>query len=113
MLLPAHGSSCGHSSRSDTLAGSRLPGRVSALGAPRPRQVRVAVQQRCFDEGSVPSAGSAAPVSDISCSSCTGLGLGGRTGALLISPRLPQGATVSTAFDHYSLLRTVEDSFGI
>ena len=50
---------------------------------------------------------------DFTCSSCASLGAGGRTGALLISPRLPQGATVSTGYDHYSLLRTIEDTFGI
>jgi phospholipase C len=66
-----------------------------------------------FDEGSTPTAGSLPPPSDFSCTTCAGLGLGGRTGALLISPRLPQGATVVTGYDHYSLLRTIEDSFGI
>src|SRR3954464_5533170 len=67
-----------------------------------------------FDEGSTPSASAAlATPSDFSCTSCVSLGAGGRTGAVLISPRLPQGATVSTGYDHYSLLRTIEDTFGI
>ncbi len=50
---------------------------------------------------------------DFLCQSCASLGLGGRTAAILVSPRLPQGATVATGYHHYSLLRTVEDSFGI
>ena len=67
-----------------------------------------------FDEGSTPSGSAAlATPSDFSCTTCISLGAGGRTGAVLISPRLPQGATVSTGYDHYSLLRTVEDTFGI
>ena len=68
-----------------------------------------------FDEGSTPGSPAevlAAP-SDYSCSACASLGAGGRTGAVLVSPRLPQGATVATGYDHYSLLRAVEDSFGI
>jgi hypothetical protein len=39
--------------------------------------------------------------------------LGGQVGALFLSPRLPQGATVTAAYDHDSLLRSIEDSFGI
>ncbi|MDP9100817.1 MAG: alkaline phosphatase family protein [Actinomycetota bacterium] len=68
-----------------------------------------------FDEGSTPSSPTqlATGPADFLCSTCTLLGLGGRTGAILISPRLPQGATVTTSYDHYSLLRSIEDSFGI
>jgi hypothetical protein len=67
-----------------------------------------------FDEGSTPTGAAAITTpTDFTCLSCASLGAGGRTGALLISPRLPQGATVATGYDHYSLLRTVEDSFGI
>jgi hypothetical protein len=68
-----------------------------------------------FDEGAVPSSptGVANNPADYSCSACAGKGLGGRVGAILISPRLPQGAVVTTGYDHYSLLRTIEDSFGI
>jgi hypothetical protein len=68
-----------------------------------------------FDEGSTPSSPAqvAAAPADFVCSTCALLGLGGRTGAILISPRLPQGATVTTGYDHFSLLRTIEDSFGI
>ena len=68
-----------------------------------------------FDEGSVPPSptGLVTTPTDYLCTSCVSLGIGGRTGALLISPRLPQGAVVTTGYDHYSLLRTIEDSFGI
>ena len=44
---------------------------------------------------------------------CPSLGAGGRVGAVFVSPRLRQGATVTTSYDHHGLLRTVEDSFGI
>jgi phospholipase C len=68
-----------------------------------------------FDEGSVPPspADIAATPTDYSCPTCASLGFGGRTAAVLISPRLPQGKTVMTSYDHHSLLRTIEDSFGI
>jgi phospholipase C len=68
-----------------------------------------------FDEGSAPSSPQqlATAPNDYACPACAGLGAGGRTGAILISPRLPQGKVVTTGYDHYSLLRTVEDSFGI
>jgi len=67
-----------------------------------------------FDEGSTPSGAAALTTpTDFTCTSCASLGAGGRTGAVLISPRLPQGTTVTTGYDHYSLLRTIEDSFGI
>jgi phospholipase C len=68
-----------------------------------------------FDEGATPTnpADIVTAPADFSCASCVSLGLGGRTGAVLVSPRLPQNATVTTSYDHYSLLRTIEDSFGI
>jgi phospholipase C len=47
------------------------------------------------------------------CASCASGGLGGRTGAVLLSPRLRAGAVVTASYDHFSLLRTIEDSFGI
>jgi phospholipase C len=40
-------------------------------------------------------------------------GFGGQVGLLALSPRLRGGAEVHTAYDHMSLLRTIEDSFGI
>ncbi|MHB8448920.1 MAG: alkaline phosphatase family protein [Mycobacteriales bacterium] len=58
-----------------------------------------------FDEGAVDP-------NDV-CPSCASRGVGGRTGALFLSPQLRQDASVPTSYDHYSLLRTVEDSFGI
>ncbi|MCW2674608.1 MAG: phosphoesterase [Frankiales bacterium] len=68
-----------------------------------------------FDEGGTPSSpqDAVANSAEYSCPSCAGLGIGGRTGAILVSPRLRQGLTVTTGYDHYSLLRTLEDSFGI
>ena len=67
-----------------------------------------------FDEGFTPSpAAVLASPTDYTCTTCAGFGVGGRTGAILISPRLKQGVTVTTGYDHYSLLRTIEDSFGI
>ena len=57
---------------------------------------------------------------DVGC--CTGglggvlPGFGGRVGLVALSPDLPAtkvGTTVSTPYDHMSLLRTLEDSFGI
>ena len=68
-----------------------------------------------FDEGGSPSSpqDAAANPTEYSCLTCASLGAGGRTGAILVSPRLRQGAIVTTGYDHYSLLRTIEDSFGI
>jgi hypothetical protein len=40
-------------------------------------------------------------------------GFGGDVGLLAISPWIPKGVTNRTAYDHASLLRTVEDGFGI
>jgi phospholipase C len=42
-----------------------------------------------------------------------GPGAGGRVGLLALSPAVPAGSVVSTPYDHASLLRTIEDSFGI
>jgi len=38
---------------------------------------------------------------------------GGRTGAVLISPFIRPGSVVSTPFNHYSLLRSMENLFGL
>jgi phospholipase C len=40
-------------------------------------------------------------------------GFGGRVGLLALSRKLTPGRTVTTKYDHMSLLRTIEDSFGI
>ena len=40
-------------------------------------------------------------------------GSGGRVGLLALSPSITAGRTVATQYDHMSLLRTIEDSFGI
>jgi hypothetical protein len=38
---------------------------------------------------------------------------GGRTGAVLLSPFIKPGTISSTLYNHYSLLRTLEDIFGV
>jgi len=40
-------------------------------------------------------------------------GFGGRVGLLALSPRLTGARVVHTTYDHMSLLRTIEDGFGI
>jgi phospholipase C len=47
------------------------------------------------------------------CTGCAALGVGGRVGAVVVGPHVRPGTTVATGYDHMSLLRTVEDSFGI
>jgi hypothetical protein len=59
-----------------------------------------------FDESAIP------PPAGL-CTTCVSLGLGGRTGALLLGAGLAAGRTDATGYDHYSLLRTIEDSFAI
>ena len=60
-----------------------------------------------FDEGNPATFGQE------TCATCAGAGAGGRTGALVLGAGVRRNATVSTGYDHASLLRTVEDSFGI
>ncbi len=57
----------------------------------------------CCHEGPTPNA--ALP-------GLTGPG-GGRIGAVLVSPYVTAGSTNATPYNHYSLLRTVEDLFGL
>jgi hypothetical protein len=40
-------------------------------------------------------------------------GRGDHAGALLVSRYVPAGRSVTARYDHYSLLRTVEDLFGL
>jgi phospholipase C len=106
---PCAGQSIGGLSAADAWLQSQLPPLLDYLAA---NNGLLIVN---FDEGSTPASAAqalAAP-SDYSCPTCASLGAGGRTGAILISPRLPQGRVVTTSYDHHSLLRTVEDSFGI
>lgn len=42
----------------------------------------------------------------------TGLG-GGRVGALLLSPTVTAGSTDTRPYNHYGLLKTIEDTFGL
>jgi hypothetical protein len=57
----------------------------------------------CCDEGPGPNS----PLPGI-----TGLG-GGRTGAVLLSPFITPGSSNATPYNHYSLLRTMENLFGL
>ena len=65
-----------------------------------------------FDEDGIVPTG-VPNLNDLVCLTCASLGLGGRTGAVLLGAGLTPGKVVSAAADHYSLLRTIEDSFGI
>jgi phosphatidylinositol-3-phosphatase len=38
---------------------------------------------------------------------------GGRVGAVLLSPQIRPGTTTSEQYNHYSLLRSIEDAFGL
>ena len=38
---------------------------------------------------------------------------GGRTGTVLVSPFLEPGTLNNTGYNHYSLLRTIENTFGL
>ena len=38
---------------------------------------------------------------------------GGRTGAVLLSPLIRPGTTTSVQYNYYSLLRSIEDAFGL
>jgi hypothetical protein len=44
---------------------------------------------------------------------CCRLAHGGRVATILSGPQVRRGARGSGAFDHYSLLRTIEDAFGL
>jgi hypothetical protein len=59
-----------------------------------------------FDEGNPATTGQEL------CTACAFGGAGGRTGAVLLGAGVPR-AVVTTSYDHASLLRTIEDSFGI
>ncbi|MCU1591219.1 MAG: phosphoesterase family protein [Frankiales bacterium] len=105
---PCAGQSLGGLKAADAWLQTNLPTLLSYLAANNGLLVLN------FDEGSTPSGpAQLATPTDFGCATCASLGAGGRTGAILISPRLPQGATVSTSYDHHSLLRSIEDSFGI
>lgn len=105
---PCAGQSTGGLAAADAWLSTNLPPLLSYLAANNGLLIIN------FDEGSTPSGASAlTSPTDFACPTCASLGAGGRTGAVLVSPRLPQGVTVTTSYDHYSLLRTIEDNFGI
>jgi phosphatidylinositol-3-phosphatase len=71
-----------------------------------------------FDEGSDPAAccgersGLSLSHPDVLLPGKSGPG-GGRVGAVLLSPLIRPGTISTTDYNHYSLLRTVEDIFGL
>jgi len=70
-----------------------------------------------FDESDGPTSDSSAccgegPGPNTPLPGLLGLG-GGRVGALLLSPYVKAGASSSTPYNHYGLLRTIEDLFGL
>ena len=70
-----------------------------------------------FDESSGPQSDSAAccgegPGPDSPLPGITGLG-GGRVGAVLLSPFIKAGTVSNVAYNHYSLLASIEDYFGL
>ncbi len=66
-----------------------------------------------FDEGAIGSPGGTPTLADFACLKCASLGLGGRTGTIVLGAGITAGKTSTGSYDHYSLLRTIEDSFGI
>jgi phosphatidylinositol-3-phosphatase len=71
-----------------------------------------------FDEGSDSaaccgeSAGFSSDHPDVPLPGRTGPG-GGRTGAVLLSPLITPGTVSTAGYNHYSLLRSIEDIFGL
>ena len=68
-----------------------------------------------FDEGAVTDASSCCnelPGPGSPLPGITGLG-GGQTGAVLLSPFIKGGTVTQTAYNHYSLLGSIEDLFGL
>ena len=70
-----------------------------------------------FDESGGPQSDSSAccgegPGPDSPLPGITGLG-GGRVGAVLLSPFITPGTVSSVAYNHYSLLASIEDYFGV
>lgn len=69
-----------------------------------------------FDEAEFPSDSSACcgeiPGPDSPVPGINGMG-GGRVGAVVLSPCVTPGTTTGVGYNHYSLLHTVEDQFGL
>ncbi|MET7900622.1 alkaline phosphatase family protein [Streptomyces sp. NPDC005336] len=70
-----------------------------------------------FDESDGPQEDASAccgegPAPNAALPGITGLG-GGRTGALVLSPHTKPGTWSSTPYNHYSLLASIEDQFGL
>ncbi|WPP03388.1 alkaline phosphatase family protein [Methylocella tundrae] len=70
--------------------------------------------ESCCSEQPGPNLGSFPQTIKIGSYSLTNQGFGGdRSGALLLSPFIKPGSVSNTPFNHYSLLKTVEDIFGL
>lgn len=65
-----------------------------------------------FDESDSPTSDASACCGETGLNGITGPG-GGRIGAVLLSPFIKPGTKSSTDYNHYSMLRTVEDLFGL
>ena len=50
---------------------------------------------------------------DSNAGCCGGIARGGRVPVVVAGPRVKRGASPSTAYSHYSMLRTIEDAFGL
>ena len=70
-----------------------------------------------FDESNGPQSDSSACCGEVAGPNARHPGLtgagGGRTGAVLLSPFIKPGTVSSVAYNHYSLLRSIEDLFGL
>jgi phosphatidylinositol-3-phosphatase len=68
-----------------------------------------------FDEALLSDATACCAEQDLPGGRAAGLGGpgGGRIGAVLLSPRIKPGAVSDTPYNHYSLLRFIEDNFGV
>ncbi|HZR35390.1 MAG TPA: alkaline phosphatase family protein [Nevskia sp.] len=70
-----------------------------------------------FDESNGPQSDSSACCAELPGPNAAQPGIngpgGGRTGAVLISPFIAPGSRSDTAYNHYALLRSVEDLFGL
>src|SRR5262249_23313872 len=74
----------------------------------------VAAGETCCSEHKGPNLGAFPQSSKIGPYTISVGSFGGdRTGAVLLSPLLKAGTISNTGFNHYSLLKTIEDIFGL
>ena len=92
---------------SATVAGAWLTGFVAAVTA-SPAWSQGGALVVTWDEGEGDDSGV-----DPASGAVTGSGGGGRVLTLVVAPGIAPGTVVDGVYDHYSLLRTVEDAFGL